>query len=679
MLYNFDHFIRPFRILLFLNIHGDSGALSQGSGDKDKKKPPTVTTSVPARQTTVPSTSTAVLNIPTTGPTVVSEPLPTTTTALSLSIPPTGNLENPQSGVSPSENDPRVGWVYHLPKSDVQSHLKNHNLDSEGNLTELRKRLVKYIRSIHPAEYDATSSEASNFPTLHPPIRTITTIASQPYSDTTKVTYSNMDPYYFLPQNSYERDSVRELLGLPPTATFRMVQEKLSELRKPLTTTTFETNLRSEHRNHSLPYENLTNLHGSDPNFGFHTEPASSVTRNPTIHLAGLANRSCTEPSRLRQNHLNPEFSNPNRSNTPFDSPLNDVAKVCNQVRKWNLRFNGNQDPVSFIERLNELAESYDVLPDLLLKALPELLTGEALFWYRNNKLFWTTFDDFLISFEEQYLPPDYRQNLEAEITRRTQGENEPVRKFIVALTTLIRRSGGFSNHQLLNRLYSNLRPEYKLTLRRDSFQSVSELIRLAEGYESYVRETKLYRPPPNPAQSMVPETAYDSRNRVLKSYPVQSVQSHNRQAYNRTPNRPNNTNFESRNIYHSNHSNYNNDSQPFNNELQPCSIKSFSNTSTGVETSIPTRTIPSNPPPVNPRVDQRHFPRSENRKPVSNIVCWNCDKIGHRFGDCNLPKVLRCFNCKKEGVLTTKCPCRSENACRDRKPRGVPSLENQN
>lgn len=672
MLYNWDHFLLPFRILLFLNIYGEGGSLTPGSCDKKK---PTGTTSAVSKPTS--TTKPSQITTQTTKSSAPLESTVTTATTLSLLIPPADNSESSQSDVSPSENDPRVGWVYHLLKPDLQLQLENRNLDPEGNMKDLRKRLVTFLRALPPTEDNASGPAPCPVSDLRYPVSTITTIASQPYYDTTKVTYSTLGPYSAPSQNSYERDSVREMLGLPPTATFRMVQEKLAKLRKPTKDTSFETHFRPYPATLESNYGKLEDYHIRDRHLANPTHSTTAVDRHPQRPPFEYSSQS--ETDNLRQASLGVGNLHSHRSTTPFDSPLNDVARVCNQVRKWNLRFDGTRDPVSFVERLNELAESYNVLPELLLKALPELLTGDALFWYRNNKQFWATFDDFLNSFEDQFLPPDYRSNLEEEITRRTQGETEPVRKFVVALTTLIRRSGGFSNHQLLNRLYSNLRPEYKLTIRRDGFQSVSELIRLAEGYESYVREKKMYRPPPNPSQSLVPETAYDSKNKMFKSYPVQSVQGHNDARSPKNPN-SNNKNWYRQHDHHYNNVYYRDDPQS--------SIKTTPrtgsrdpppDTTTGVGISHPHPTIPSIQPPVNQRVDARYSSRSDYRKPVPTIVCWNCDKIGHRFGDCDLPKVIRCFNCKTEGVLTTKCPCRSENTFRDRKPRGVPSLEFKN
>jgi len=57
-------------------------------------------------------------------------------------------------------------------------------------------------------------------------------------------------------------------------------------------------------------------------------------------------------------------------------------------VRKWNLKF-GPQDSVySFLERLDELKSAYNVLGGDMLLAIPELLKGSVVLWYRNNHSF---------------------------------------------------------------------------------------------------------------------------------------------------------------------------------------------------------------------------------------------------------------------------------------------------
>lgn len=206
-----------------------------------------------------------------------------------------------------------------------------------------------------------------------------------------------------------------------------------------------------------------------------------------------------------------------------------------------------------------------------------------------------------------------------------------------------MRRSGKYSLNDMLSKIYGNMRPEYKLMVRRDSFHTISELIHQAEGYESYLREKKNFRPPPNPAQSWIPETAYYTRNRGPRNYHVDSLQmsplkQEVEQRYDKTPHRYH-TNF------HKSDSKYN----------QPPYFQNLRSREHNTA-SVPTKGIEN----------------KEYRIPI----CWNCEKQGHRFNECKEPRIIRCYNCKKEGMRTVNCPCRSENDIRGRKPGGVPSLD---
>ncbi|KMQ92682.1 hypothetical protein RF55_7293 [Lasius niger] len=63
-----------------------------------------------------------------------------------------------------------------------------------------------------------------------------------------------------------------------------------------------------------------------------------------------------------------------------------DPATVLNQIRKWDLHFDG-RDPFAFLEQLSELKRAYGYTGNLLLLGLPELLRGDPLLWYRNNTM----------------------------------------------------------------------------------------------------------------------------------------------------------------------------------------------------------------------------------------------------------------------------------------------------
>lgn len=644
--------------------------------------------------TTAPTTKTT--SVPVTvsckqGPTPTKSNLSDSVTTISLTLPvstsmplslPTTTVAQGNKDLSPSfESDMRVGWVYKLSKATIQQILRDYNQSDEGKADDLRKRLVRLIRN-------SPSEEARGLPSQ--PV-------NEDYSSSAEASSGLEQATYFQPQEntnvvfttnqallsthaSYTQQredlSVREILGLPPTADCRTVKERLVEWQS-----------KNGSRDPSKTFPNKPSC-----NFGSLALPEY---RTFTDKMKTLNFEHVHENTHFQQQ---PEITNVNREHlarpvTVYNLPdatslydanairskhLNTVADVCNQVRKWNLRFDGEHQPVSFIERLNELAESYEIPPALLMKALPELLKGDALLWFRNNKSQWSTYTEFISSFADNYFPPDYRRKLDEEIERRTQGENEPIRKFVVALTTLMRRRGGLSQNDMLNRLFSNMRPDYKLTVRREQFQTTDELIRLSEGYESYLRDRRNFRPPPNPAQSLVHETAYDPRSKLFKPYKVEAVETKPDSSWPNST-RPNYFHDHAMNRNTRDHDRYVYSNRP----------NSFSQVS---KTHADTGSINESPEFRNVRFqnDTQEKPNSSGKSNQNQInkvdnrnnyhrseipICWNCGKSGHIFRECKLPKMIRCFNCKKEGVLTTRCPCRAGNVNRDRESRGGPSL----
>src|SRR5580765_1147237 len=160
-----------------------------------------------------------------------------------------------------------------------------------------------------------------------------------------------------------------------------------------------------------------------------------------------------------------------------------DPATILNQIRKWGLHFEG-KDPFAFLERLEELTRAYGYSDDWLLLGLPELLRGDPLLWYRNNREAWHTWAEFCQGFRLQYLPPGYRSQIKREIQGRRQQPGESFSKYATTLLTLMRRAGGFTAQEQTEQLYENLDPEYQLYIRPAEATSVTELSARAAEYE---------------------------------------------------------------------------------------------------------------------------------------------------------------------------------------------------
>lgn len=487
---------------------------------------------------------------------------------------------------SPTESDPLVGWIYYLDKPQIQSEMMKYNLDINGKLTDLRKRFVAFLR------------ERGSQPEFNKITR-----------DSTSLWRADNEHRSFEtgPQHQLHEGSViREMLGLAPDISFETVKRMLSF--------TISTGT-----------DPATGAIGEDGNEKVHNKPPHTAvtysTQKPRVSISCSPN--------LREHEQNQER-------------MSDSASLCSTVRKWNLRFDGVKEPISFLERLDELLDSYEICKDNVLKALPELFQGSALLWYRNNREIWSTYYQFRREFEVQFFPPGYRQNLDAEIRRRTQGANEPFRTFAVSMLTLMRRRGGFSPDEKLNILYSNMKPEYKLTIKQKEITSVSDMIEHAEHYEGYLRAQDSYQAPPLPKMSLVPETAYQPKGRhdwintVVEAVP--EVRCTNKAKINPPLQ------------YRTNVPKVNQDDS-----RKGQTGKYFRRYN---QRKYPTNRPGTDARPSDQNNQTRPGPNNHNR----SVVCWNCDGEGHVSRECRKPKVMRCFYCKKMGIRTTSCDCRAGN-----------------
>jgi hypothetical protein len=228
-----------------------------------------------------------------------------------------------------------------------------------------------------------------------------------------------------------------------------------------------------------------------------------------------------------------------------------------------------------------------------------------------------------LNDFQLQYFPPGYTLKLDDEIRKRTQGEGETFRNYVVAISTLIRRRGGFTERDKVDRIYLNMHHNYKLYVRRRDFVNLAGLMKITEEYETCLNERQNYRPPPNPAQALVPETAYESRARFQRHVHNASVLS------------------------------------PSSNPKPVSSNSVCTQTDTNDLTKEYTPRSERQRPKYTAGTDHRSRALARNQSPSPPVVCYNCDRPGHIYRFCRQPKVLKCHNCKKPGVRTNSCDCK--------------------
>lgn len=178
------------------------------------------------------------------------------------------------------------------------------------------------------------------------------------------------------------------------------------------------------------------------------------------------------------------------KSFRPDRSRLPEMAILMDQVRKWNIRFSGGSPTaaLSFIEKLETMACSYEMCVDQLPKAMPELLRDSASEWYHNNREDCASWEDFKDSFYLFYVPRKLQLEIEDEIRTYKQKPHQTVRDYIIGIQSLMRRIPGYSEIEKLNRYYSNLSSDYQLGIKRREFSSLRELILLGEEFESKMK-----------------------------------------------------------------------------------------------------------------------------------------------------------------------------------------------
>jgi len=177
----------------------------------------------------------------------------------------------------------------------------------------------------------------------------------------------------------------------------------------------------------------------------------------------------------------------------PMGAPplsLLERTKVLNQIRKWDHQFEG-KDPLSFLERIDELRWRYGYEDKQLLLGLPELLKGDALLWYRNHRDSWATWEDFCRGLKARFLSADFNRKTRQEILGRYQKQGEAFTSYSTALLTMMRRAGGYSEADQLDQIYENLDPELQLHIRREEVKTFDDLSSRVAHIEAIQRRRK--------------------------------------------------------------------------------------------------------------------------------------------------------------------------------------------
>lgn len=297
---------------------------------------------------------------------------------------------------------------------------------------------------------------------------------------------------------------------------------------------------------------------------------------------------------------------NPSRAIKEIPSKHQGYGPKSVPVYKWNLKFN-NDGAVSigaFLVRVEELRRARGVSEQELFESAVDLFAGQALIWYRSAHQRVSSWKELCKELKSVFQNPDYDDWLLQEIKERTQGEEEAIDLYLAAMEGLYSRlNEGVTEKEKLKQVLKNLNGFLQSKLCLVKITSMEDLRYFGRQAEAGRMRAMRQRPPPKSNQVLEPDLAYS-----VPPYRSNGVR------------------------------------KPFSN---PGRISTISDSN---------RNIPNNN-------------RSElnSRRPQmlddSTMLCWNCQKTGHRFTNCNLPRKKFCYTCGTHGVSKVNCnKCRPKN-----------------
>lgn len=241
--------------------------------------------------------------------------------------------------------------------------------------------------------------------------------------------------------------------------------------------------------------------------------------------------------------------THPNASSSPLESSSDnesDLDDTRNRnfrdqrshviIAKWNLKFSGEGSTSinAFLEKVEETALARGVTPKQLYQSALDLFTGRALTYYRAIRTQVHNWKQLTSELREEFLPPDYNQNLYEEIKHRTQGSSETIGMYIAIMQNLFNRMRVPVTEQVkLKIILNNLMPLYQQALMLTDVTSIEQLKKLGRHIEARKQSVQNYIPPARRGKALEPDLAYVDPNPPI----VEAVQP----SVNR-PNRPNRT-----------------------------------------------------------------------------------------------------------------------------------------
>lgn len=306
-------------------------------------------------------------------------------------------------------------------------------------------------------------------------------------------------------------------------------------------------------------------------------------------------------------------------SQTVFPSHV--ICAGDRNIGKWGLKFNGQTDPRSFLERVDELQLASGVSDVSLFQSAAQLFVDQALLWYRGIREQISSWRDLKNILLLEFDPVDYDYRLLGEIRSRTQGLEEPIHIYISVMACMFARlKTPLSEEAKLEILLHNIRPSLSQQLALVNVTSIVELKDNCRKLEAARQRADFFvEPGKSGSHTLSADFAYKGRSKQANA--VNSVSEKRPTAFGK-PSAPNN-------------------SYQQHNEANQHS-----------------------------RGQSTNFNRSTDA-----AVCYKCNRGGHNFRKCTAKPSkdnIRCFGCGKSGVIISNC-----QDCQNSRKRSVSRSKN--
>jgi hypothetical protein len=155
-------------------------------------------------------------------------------------------------------------------------------------------------------------------------------------------------------------------------------------------------------------------------------------------------------------------------------------------LHKWNIKFSGDANTVfNFLEKVTDYATARNVSDEVLFEGFIELVEGKAFTWYRSVKSSVLNWEDLKTKLKNDFLPPNYEDEIWEQIKARKQRKGEPVVLFFAELENLFNRiSRIVCEATRVKFLRQNLLPDYLSHIALSNTDTVQELLAVVKRLE---------------------------------------------------------------------------------------------------------------------------------------------------------------------------------------------------